>query len=90
MICNFISVSGKLSNAISRNAYYLLFSVLDENKSHYLEENLSTTSSNGVGVDTEDENFQESNLMHSTLLETIVVANGHLCPDSLLVSTASN
>ncbi|XP_061659430.1 ferroxidase HEPHL1 isoform X2 [Syngnathoides biaculeatus] len=44
--------------------FFLLFSVMDENLSWYLKENINTFGSNETNVD--DEDFQESNKMHGT------------------------
>ncbi|XP_059207832.1 ferroxidase HEPHL1 [Centropristis striata] len=43
--------------------FFLLFSVLDENMSWYFEENIEMFGSNETN--TEDEDFEESNLMHA-------------------------
>ncbi|KAM4694046.1 ceruloplasmin [Discoglossus pictus] len=45
--------------------FVLMFSVVDENLSWYLDENIKTFSTNPVSVDKENEGFQESNKMHS-------------------------
>jgi len=42
-----------------------LFTIFDENKSHYLDYNIEHFARDPEGVDTEDEGFIESNLMHS-------------------------
>ena len=42
--------------------FFLLFSVMDENTSGYLEDNIEKFGSNETN--TEDEDFEESNLMH--------------------------
>lgn len=42
---------------------YLMFNVVDENLSWYLEDNIQSCS-DCVDVDLEDPDFQESNLMH--------------------------
>lgn len=42
---------------------FLMFSVVDENESWYLEDNIQTCS-NAAGIDPEDPDFIESNLMH--------------------------
>lgn len=42
--------------------FFLLFSVMDENKSWYLEENIEVFGTNRTNP--EDEDFEESNLMH--------------------------
>ncbi|KAJ8367968.1 hypothetical protein SKAU_G00079960 [Synaphobranchus kaupii] len=49
---------------VSRD-YFLMFSVVDENLSWYLQENIKTFCSDPLGVDPEDEDFQESNKMHA-------------------------
>uniref|UniRef100_A0A8C9TH03 ferroxidase n=1 Tax=Scleropages formosus TaxID=113540 RepID=A0A8C9TH03_SCLFO len=45
--------------------FFLMFSVVDENLSWYLEENIETFCSDPAGVDPDDEDFQESNKMHA-------------------------
>ncbi|XP_051482285.1 ceruloplasmin [Apus apus] len=45
--------------------FILMFSVMDENLSWYLEENIRTYCSEPSKVDKDDEDFQESNKMHS-------------------------
>ncbi|XP_053436033.1 hephaestin isoform X5 [Nycticebus coucang] len=45
--------------------FFLLFSVVDENLSWHLDENIATYCSDPASVDKEDESFQESNRMHA-------------------------
>ncbi|NP_001269070.2 hephaestin isoform d precursor [Homo sapiens] len=45
--------------------FFLLFSVVDENLSWHLNENIATYCSDPASVDKEDETFQESNRMHA-------------------------
>ncbi|XP_035242447.1 hephaestin-like protein 1a [Anguilla anguilla] len=45
--------------------FFLMFSVVDENLSWYLEENIETFCSDPAGVDPEDKDFQKSNKMHA-------------------------
>lgn len=45
--------------------FILMFSVIDENLSWYLQENINTYCNDPGSVNTEDEDFQESNKMHS-------------------------
>ena len=45
--------------------FYLLFMVLDENKSWYLDENLKLNGIDPTKIDKNDEDFKESNLLHS-------------------------
>uniref|UniRef100_A0A8C9V2M8 ferroxidase n=1 Tax=Scleropages formosus TaxID=113540 RepID=A0A8C9V2M8_SCLFO len=45
--------------------FFLMFSVVDENLSWYLEENIQTFCSDPTGVDRDSEEFQESNRMHA-------------------------
>ncbi|XP_035190299.1 ceruloplasmin isoform X1 [Oxyura jamaicensis] len=45
--------------------FILMFSVMDENLSWYLEDNIKTYCSEPSKVDKDDEDFQESNKMHS-------------------------
>lgn len=44
--------------------FILMFSVMDENLSWYLEDNIRTYCSEPSTVDKDDEDFQESNKMH--------------------------
>jgi len=44
---------------------YTMFLVSDENQSHYLQRNIDTYAGDPGSVDPEDEEFVESNLMHS-------------------------
>ncbi|NXV78051.1 HEPH protein, partial [Atlantisia rogersi] len=45
--------------------FFLMFSVVDENLSWYLEENIALFCTDPGSVDKEDEEFQESNKMHA-------------------------
>ncbi|XP_036392053.1 hephaestin-like protein 1a [Megalops cyprinoides] len=45
--------------------FILMFSVVDENLSWYLEENIENFCSDSKSVDPDDEDFQESNKMHA-------------------------
>ncbi|XP_031428174.1 ferroxidase HEPHL1 [Clupea harengus] len=45
--------------------FILMFSVVDENLSWYLDENIQMFCSDPAGVDPDDEDFRESNLMHT-------------------------
>ncbi|XP_065054474.1 hephaestin-like protein isoform X2 [Rhopilema esculentum] len=60
---------GFLNEDGSRNdvtkEFYLLFHVIDENKSWYLDESLKRSGIDPSKVNKEDEDFKESNLMHS-------------------------
>ncbi|KAM5220957.1 hephaestin isoform 2-T2 [Ctenodactylus gundi] len=47
------------------HSFFLLFSVIDENLSWHLDENIATYCSDPASVDKEDEAFQESNRMHA-------------------------
>lgn len=47
--------------------FFLLFSVIDENLSWYLDDNIAAYCSDPTSVDKEDEDFQESNMMHGEL-----------------------
>uniref|UniRef100_A0A8D2JPG2 Ceruloplasmin n=1 Tax=Sciurus vulgaris TaxID=55149 RepID=A0A8D2JPG2_SCIVU len=47
------------------HSFFLLFSVVDENLSWHLDENIATYCSDPASVDKEDEAFQESNRMHA-------------------------
>ncbi|KAB0345186.1 hypothetical protein FD754_022112 [Muntiacus muntjak] len=47
------------------NDFFLLFSVVDENLSWHINENIATYCSDPASVDKEDEDFQESNRMHA-------------------------
>ncbi|XP_072263991.1 ceruloplasmin-like [Pyxicephalus adspersus] len=45
--------------------YFMMPAVFDENKSHYLQDNINLFTRKPQSVDTENEDFQESNMMHS-------------------------
>lgn len=45
--------------------FYLLFNVLDENESWYLDENLRSNGIDPSKVNKNDDDFKESNLMHA-------------------------
>ncbi|XP_053931226.1 hephaestin isoform X3 [Cuculus canorus] len=45
--------------------FFLMFSVVDENLSWYLDENIASFCTDPSSVDKEDEEFQESNKMHA-------------------------
>lgn len=45
--------------------FFLMFTVMDENTSWYIDENIQTFCTAATTVDKEDEDFQESNKMHS-------------------------
>lgn len=47
--------------------FFLLFSVVDENLSWHIDENIATYCLDPASVDKEDEAFQESNRMHGEL-----------------------
>nr|XP_025843440.1 hephaestin isoform X2 [Vulpes vulpes] len=47
------------------NDFFLFFSVVDENLSWHIDENIATYCSDPTSVDKEDEAFQESNRMHA-------------------------
>lgn len=49
------------------NYFFLLFSVVDENLSWHIDENIATYCSDPASVNKEDEAFQESNKMHGEL-----------------------
>jgi|tagenome__1003787_1003787.scaffolds.fasta_scaffold20830792_1 FtsP/CotA-like multicopper oxidase with cupredoxin domain len=54
--------------------FVAVFSVLDENQSHYLHDNIDRFAGNPGSVDPADEGFEESNLMHS--INGYVFGNG--------------
>ncbi|XP_068122911.1 ferroxidase HEPHL1 [Hyperolius riggenbachi] len=60
---------GTLDSSLNRldvdKDFVMMFQVIDENLSWYLEENIETYCSESAGVDPEDEDFQESNKMHA-------------------------
>ncbi|MGI0007499.1 MAG: multicopper oxidase domain-containing protein [Nitrosotalea sp.] len=45
--------------------FVTMFSVMDENSSPYLDKNIQTFTGNASSVDKDDDDFHESNLMHS-------------------------
>uniref|UniRef100_A0A4W6DC74 ferroxidase n=1 Tax=Lates calcarifer TaxID=8187 RepID=A0A4W6DC74_LATCA len=53
----------KVRNDVDQDVF-LMFNVVDENLSWYLDDNIESLS-NATGVDVEDPNFEESNLMHA-------------------------
>ena len=52
----------------------MLFTVLDENESWYLKENIARYTLEPKGVSTEDEDFKESNKMH--VINGYIFGNG--------------
>ncbi|XP_039249942.2 hephaestin-like protein [Styela clava] len=56
---------GTLARNLRRKSQYLLFTVFDENLSHYLDENIQRFTLNPELVDKDNGDFQESNLMHA-------------------------
>lgn len=58
-----ITESGKPTD-VDRE-FVFLFTVFDENQSWLLEQNINAFAGDPAGVDPEDEDFEESNLMHS-------------------------
>lgn len=71
----FLLVLGTLdANSTARrqdvdNDFFLLFSVIDENLSWHIDENIVAYCSDPASVDKEDKAFQESNRMHGELEE---------------------
>ncbi|XP_048460742.1 ceruloplasmin [Rhincodon typus] len=66
IICKKGVLTGKKHQSKATNEEFaLMFSVVDENFSWYLEENIRTYCTTPSKVDTEDEDFMESNKMHS-------------------------
>jgi len=61
--------------------FVAFFDVMDENKSNYLDDNIAGLS-DAQGVDPDDEDFQESNLMHSI--------NGYVYGNGPAGTTAAN
>ncbi|KAG8441595.1 hypothetical protein GDO86_010687 [Hymenochirus boettgeri] len=55
----------KTENQKEHEEFILMFSVVDENLSWYLDENIKTHCTDPTTVEKEDEDFQESNKMHS-------------------------
>ncbi|XP_040205015.1 ceruloplasmin isoform X1 [Rana temporaria] len=66
IICKAGALDGKKSPGKTDKAeeYIMMFSVIDENLSWYIDENINAFI-NSTAVDKEDEDFQESNKMHS-------------------------
>ncbi|XP_067898713.1 ceruloplasmin [Heterodontus francisci] len=60
---NTLNVLGKQKNVDKE--FYLLATVFDENLSWYLDDNINRFTTKPKAVDKEDEDFQESNKMHS-------------------------
>ena len=61
-------LQGSLSSTLKRKdvdkAFAVFFSVLDENESWYVDDNIKTYCSKPESVDKDDADFQESNKMH--------------------------
>lgn len=49
-----------------------MFSVVDENLSWYLDDNIKTYCSEPEKVDKDDEDFQESNRMYCKIIENVL------------------
>lgn len=49
------------------NSFFLFFSVVDENLSWHIDNNIATYCLDPASVDKDDEAFQESNRMHGEL-----------------------
>ncbi|XP_055977363.1 ceruloplasmin-like [Sorex fumeus] len=64
IICKKDSLDGEKEKNIDKE-FVVMFSVVDENLSWYLDDNIQTYCSEPEKVDKEDEEFQESNRMHS-------------------------
>lgn len=50
-----------------------MFSVVDENLSWYLDDNIKTYCSEPEKVDKDNEDFQESNRMHCKIIEAVLI-----------------
>lgn len=55
-------------------SYALLFSITDENKSWYINDNINTYTESGK-VNASDPDFKESNLMHCKIKESFPIQN---------------
>lgn len=66
---NVMGVSLKYANKI-QHEFFLLFSVMDENKSWYLEKNIEEFGSSDLDPDKDE--FQESNKMHGMCLCVLI------------------
>jgi len=76
ILCLFVSMLCKHADKI-QHEFFLLFSVMDENESWYLEENIKKFGSdNSVKENIE---FQESNKMHGKHICVCVSLITHLC-----------
>lgn len=72
------SVEESVRNDVDQDVF-LMFTIVDENMSLYLEENIQRCS-DPDGVDQEDPDFQESNLMHGECV----------CGEKNIISPASS
>ncbi|XP_054071569.1 coagulation factor VIII isoform X1 [Rissa tridactyla] len=65
LICFKKSMDQRGNQIMSDNARFVLFSVFDENRSWYLEENIKRFCTDAAHVDTQDPQFYASNVMHT-------------------------
>lgn len=63
-------VSESVRNDVDQDVF-LMFNVVDENLSWYLEDNIKNCS-DPAGIDQEDQDFIESNLMHGEKLDCFI------------------
>ncbi|NWX77712.1 FA8 factor, partial [Alca torda] len=65
LICFKKSMDQRGNQIMSDNTRFVLFSVFDENRSWYLEENIKRFCTDAAHVDTQDPQFYASNVMHT-------------------------
>ncbi|NXJ67313.1 FA8 factor, partial [Rostratula benghalensis] len=65
LICFKKTMDQRGNQIMSDNARLVLFSIFDENRSWYLEENIRRFCSDAAHVDTQDPQFYASNVMHT-------------------------
>ncbi|GAB1602789.1 hephaestin-like protein [Argonauta hians] len=64
LICKKNSLDAQRRQKNIDKEFFLLFTVTDENNSWYLKKNIDKYTTDPAGINVEDEDFQESNLMH--------------------------
>lgn len=78
VLCNYHLLQGTLNGKGKRKdvdkEFALLFTVLDENESWYLKDNIKKYTTNPSSVNTDDDDFKESNKMHA--INGFLFANG--------------
>lgn len=73
-----IFTSGSLDKDKEKNIdkeFVVMFSVVDENFSWYLEDNIKTYCSEPEKIDQDNEDFQESNRMYCKMTEVVLTSS---------------